>query len=112
MPVVLHKPAHWPAKKLSVPVPAVPLIQLTIFLEPQTLNALATVNGAPLILKPEASTRNLSVEPAASITVSHKPAVPTTEPMMVLQPPVTIAQPELHPKKLLRLAVVLVRPAL
>jgi hypothetical protein len=56
----------------------------------QTLNALATVNGAPLILNPVESTRNLSHVPAARITVSHKPAVPTIEPMIVLQPPVVL----------------------
>jgi hypothetical protein len=84
---------------LSVPVPAVPLIQLTIFLVPHTLNALATVNGAPLILRPVESTRNLSVVPAASITVSHKPAEPVTEPMMILQPPVPTAAPAQHPAK-------------
>jgi hypothetical protein len=66
----------------------------------------ATVSGAPLIVKPVESTRNLSVEPAASTTVLHKPAVPTIEPMMVLQPPVTTAQPELHPKNKLFDAVV------
>jgi hypothetical protein len=59
------------------------------------------------MLNPVASTRNLSVVPAASITVLHKPAVPTIEPMIVLQPPVTTAQPELHPKNKLFDAVVL-----
>jgi hypothetical protein len=82
-----------------------------MLVELHTLNALATVNGAPLILNPVESTRNLSVEPAANITVLHKPAVPTTEPMMVLQPPVTTAQPELHPKNRLLQAVVLESPA-
>jgi hypothetical protein len=82
-----------------------------MFLVPQTLNALATVNGEPLILKPVLSTRSLSVVPAAKITVLHKPAVPATEPMIVLLQPVVTAHPELQPIKLLRLPVVLLRPA-
>jgi len=66
----------------------------------------ATVSGAPLIVNPVESTRNLSVVPAANTTVLHNPAVPTIEPTMVLQPPVTTAQPELHPKNKLFDAVV------
>jgi hypothetical protein len=65
-----------------------------------TLNALATVNGAPLILNPVESTRNLSHAPAASTTVLHNPAVPTIEPMIVLLQPVVTTQPELHPTKI------------
>ena len=68
-------------------------------------------NGDPLILNPVESTRNLSQVPAASKTVLHKPAEPTIEPIMVLQPPVTIAQPELHPTKIFVDPVVLRRPA-
>jgi hypothetical protein len=52
------------------------------------------------MLNPVESTRNLSQVPAASMTVSHKPAVPATDPMMVLQPPVTTAPPELYPTKI------------
>jgi len=89
----------------------VPLRQLTIFCVPQTLNALGALNGAPLILNPVASTRNLSHAPAASITVLHKPAVPTIEPTIVLLQPVTTAQPELHPTKIFVDPVVLQIPA-
>jgi hypothetical protein len=79
-----------------------------MFLVPQTLNAPAPpLNGVPLILKPVASTRSRSVVPAASTTVSHKPAEPVIEPIIVLLPPVTTAQPELHPKNKLFDAVVL-----
>jgi len=109
--VVLHKPAQLPAKKLLVPVPPVPPIQLTMLVELQTLKALATVNGAPLILNPVASTFNRSVVPAANITVLHKPASPTTEPIMVLLQPVVTAHPELHPIKIFTDPVVLLQPA-
>ena len=94
-----------------MPVPPVPLIQLTIFLVPHTLKALATVNGEPLILKPVASTRNRSVEPAANITVLHNPAVPVIEPIIVLLQPVVTAQPDIHPTKIFVEPVVLRRPA-
>ena len=83
-----------------------------MFLVPHTLNAPAPPeNGVPLILNPEASTFSLSVEPAANITVSHKPAVPTIEPMIRLLEPVVTTHPELHPIKMLLLAVVLLYPA-
>jgi hypothetical protein len=107
LPVVLQRPALRPAKKLLVPVLPVPLIQLTILFVPHTLNALGALNGAPLILNPVASTLNLSVVPAANITVLHKPAVPSTVPMIKLQPPVTTAQPARRPMKLLYLPMVL-----
>ena len=105
LPVVLQSPAHRPAKKLSVPVPPVPLIQLTMFLVPHTLIAPPPPpeNGEPLILKPVASTFNLSHVPAANITVSHKPAEPTTEPMIKLLEPVTTAHPAKHPMNVLLL---------
>ena len=86
-------------------------MQLTMFVVLQTLNALGTVNGAPLICSPVASTRNLSVVPAANITVLHKPAAPNPEPMIKLLEPVVTAQPALHPKKMLLKPVVLLRPA-
>jgi len=79
---------------------------------PHTLNALVTVNGDPLIVKPVASTRSLSVLPAPSITVLHNPAVPTIEPMIVLLQPVVTAHPASQPKKLLRQLVVFEQPAL
>jgi len=88
-------------------VPPVALRPLTIFLVPQTLNA----NGAPLIVRPVESTRNLSQVPAASTTVLHNPAVPTIEPTMVLQPPVTTAAPAQHPAKKLWLPEILLKPA-
>jgi hypothetical protein len=69
------------------------------------------LNGVPLILKPVASTRNLSVLPAANITVLHKPAVPGTAPMIVLLQPVVTVQPELHPMKIFVDPVVLQKPA-
>jgi hypothetical protein len=69
------------------------------------------VNAAPLIVNPAAVTRNRSVAPAANITVSLRPAVPTIEPIIVLLTPVVTAHPELHPPKKLLLPVVLLRPA-
>jgi hypothetical protein len=78
-----------------------------MLVELHTLNALGALNGAPLILNPVESTRNLSHAPAASTTVLHNPAVPTIEPIIVLLQPVTTAQPELHPKNKLFDAVVL-----
>jgi hypothetical protein len=93
-------------------VPPVPLIQLTIFLVPQTLNApLPPLNGVPLILNPVSSTRSLSQLPAAKITVLHKPAAPTIEPIIVLFDPVVTEYPELHPKNKLFEPVVLYKPA-
>jgi hypothetical protein len=65
-----------------------------------------------LILKPVESTLNLSHVPAANITVSHKPAEPTIEPMIKLLEPVVTAQPALQPKKLFNVPVVLSEPAL
>ena len=112
LPVVLQFPAHCPAKKLSIPVPPVPLIQLVIFLVPHTLNAPATVSGEPLILNPEASTLSLSVVPAANITVLHNPAVPNIDPMIKLLEPVVTAHPALQPINVLTLPVVLFLPAL
>jgi hypothetical protein len=89
-PVVLQTPAQNPAKKLLTPVPPVPLIQLTMLYLPHTENAPEPPEkGTPLILKPVLSTRRRSVEPAANTTVEHKPAVPRTDPMMVLQHPLT-----------------------
>jgi hypothetical protein len=82
-----------------------------MFVVLQTLNALGALNGEPLILKPVASTFNLSHVPAANITVSHKPAEPTIEPMIKLLEPVVTAHPALHPKNVLLLPVVFNRPA-
>jgi hypothetical protein len=47
--VVLDEPAQQPAKKLSVPVPPVPLIQLTMLVLLQTLNAEAVDTKLPLM---------------------------------------------------------------
>ena len=112
LPQVLQRPAHCPAKKLFVPVPPVLLIQLTMLVELHTLNALAAVNGLPLIHKPVSSTFNLSQVPAANITVLDKLVVPVIEPIIVLLIPVVTAHPELHPTKIFLAPVVLQKPAL
>ena len=57
------------------------------------------------------SVSNLAQAPAEMITVLHKPAEPTAEPMMVFWQPVTTAQPAKQPRNMLLLAVVLRRPA-
>jgi hypothetical protein len=98
-PVVLQRPAQNPAKKLLVPVPPVPLIQLTMLVVLQTLNALAPPPPIrlPLMYKPVLLTHNLLVPPGAMTTVLVSVVVPRKVPRMMFDPPVVTQQPALQP---------------
>ena len=62
---------------------------------------------APKLTPPALVMRNRSVVPAATITVLDKPAVPATDPIIVLLLPVVRAVPESAPRAILLLPVVL-----
>lgn len=78
----------------------------------QTLNTLAPPTKVPFTYKPVALAHNLAHAPAEMITVLHRPAEPTADPMMVFWQPVVTAQPALQPTNMLLEAVVLQKPAL
>ena len=109
---MLQRPAQVPTKKLFEPVPPPPLKQLTMFVVLQTAKTLdppppPPVNTVPLIHNPESSTRSLSHDPVAIINVEVIEEVAMTLPIIVLLAPVVIANPELHPIKILLLPHVL-----
>ena len=110
--MVTDAPAQDPAKKLLQPEPPVPEMLDEILLVAQHLNTAAAVGTMlPFTYKPVAFTHNLAQAPAEIITVLHKPAEPTAEPMMVFWQPVVTAQPAKQPRNMLFEAVVLQNPA-
>ena len=103
-PVVLDFPAQEPAKKLSVPVPPLPEMQLVMLRVPHCTNTLVPPdNSVPFTYRPVALAHSLVVAPAAITTVQHIPAVPCAaadEPMKVLSNPDVTAQPARQPRNM------------
>ena len=87
MPVVLLRPAQKPAKKLLIPVPPVPEMQLTMLVVLQTLNAELPAPVAPVNpVAPET--------PVAPVGPPDGPVAPVT-PVAPIPPPVNSA-PLMH----------------